>query len=352
MNVRKILITRARKKRRQEEDISRNANIIRTLLNVGQDTAKFISLQYLFVKTALNQLKFPLNLLNLSLQIIVVLFDKNYPKKLKIITVASLAFVLLLTCAAWSVAPTMTLALIALAISSNLTMLFYRANKFKLSLDNYRREEASKNQDNQQDTLFTELVSQYRHLKNLVFRREQQEIIMSAEKHLESSLEQYCRLTEKRPTKYKQFLNLINSGTGVALIILRGISAVLLLTVATSMPPLVLPFLLLTFFTNLGDLIRNLHSKYEASSSSEKKLQQKIRLINKLEACYTAPLPTSDYETIFSTLHQHTGQVSRKYMNDSAQPTAHFKKTSTRFFGYDRFPESNPPLPATTTLHL
>ncbi|MGQ3887926.1 hypothetical protein ACQUW5_02695 [Legionella sp. CNM-1927-20] len=306
MNIKEILINRVIKKSRQEQDISRNANIFRTLLNVSQDTAKFISLQFLFIKKILNQLKFPLNLLNLGLQITVVLFDKNYSKKLKLVTFIALTFLLLLTCAIWSLAPAVTIMLITLTISSHLTMLFYRANKFKLSLSNYQKG-ARLNQTSPPDTLFLDLVSQYKQLKKLVLCQEDQELMTRSEKKLELSLEQYCQLTEKKTTKYKKLLNVINAGSGVAIILLRGVAAVVLLTIATSMPPLVLPCLLITFFCNFSDLIRSLHTKFEAFSSSKKRLQHKIDVINQLDTLSEVFEFTNDYETIISSLHQRKG---------------------------------------------
>ncbi|WP_131783500.1 hypothetical protein [Legionella gresilensis] len=332
MNIRKILIKRAIKKSRQNEDISRNTNILRTLLNVSQDTAKLMSLQLLFIKAILNQLKFPLNLLNLGLQITVVLFDKNYSKKLKFVTFIALLFVLLLTCAIWSLAPAVTTMLIILTISAHLTMLFYRANKFNLSLSNYQKGNQL-NPTTSSDALFIELLSQYQQVKKLVMGHEDQELMINSERKLEMSLDQYCQLTEKKPTKHAKLLNLINSGSGVAIIILRGIVAVALLTIATSMPPLVLPILLITFFCNLSDFIRSLHTKYEAFSTSKNKLHHKINIINQLDTLSEEFEFTNDYETIISSLHQRTSITPRNIQGDEIELSDIFsKQTSKDFF--------------------
>lgn len=279
MNPKELLTESALHKRRKNIDVSGNTNLIRRVLTVSLDVGRLFAPQNNGFSSFLKWVRLPWMILNLHLQMIVVLFDKNYPTKLKAILLPMIMLLTIATMMTAVIAPASAGCFLSLLISHHLVTLFYRGSKFMSYLHQYLNEPAKKPQELRET--YPSLVDNYRVLQCLQ-KADEKEQLRQVE-IFSNKIDKYClQVRDEKKCREAEFVRVLDAGVGVGVLCLRGMTAVLLLTIGAHMTALTTPFLTMILCCNATDLLRNASSKVQSRVTESQNYQKKMNLIEKI----------------------------------------------------------------------
>lgn len=290
------LLRRIRRKREAQSELSLNLNIGRQALSVGQDFIRIIGLSISLFADLFRFIRLPLQTINLCLQWLVVLHDKNFPPTVKAITLALISGTILLASTVWMLAPTLSAGLLALTVVSHAVTLFYRANKLQVNVHQYLTQPELHIEE--ADALLMRIINKYRSLKTLISFAEKN----AGAQELVSDVEQYCKMMDQDYARRFRWNRIVENTLGVLLLITRGIAATLLLTIAVGYSALAFPLILVSLGCNLGDLIRNSYGRFQVEQQQDRLLHQQMVLVNNIET-YTQHYTESADEQALARFH-------------------------------------------------